>query len=53
MVDALRNDVLFLALDATAIKKAAESGMFGDKAPFKVERVAQATIATDLNKFLE
>ena len=53
IIDALRNDILFLVLDGNAIKKAAESGMFGPSAPFKVEKVAQATIATDLNKFLE
>lgn len=50
IVVALKNDALFLALDEAAIKKSAES--FGPGAPFKIEKVAQATIATDLSKYL-
>lgn len=53
MVDALRNGALCLTLDTAALKKGAELGMFGDKAPFKVELVAQANISTDLSKYIE
>jgi hypothetical protein len=49
MVDDLRNNAIYLTLDGDALKK----GKFGPNTPFKEVTVAQATIATDLNKFLE